>query len=71
MMARIIAGSLWDTIALKRLDRDTSGVVFKKNGKTVQTSTIRVSKDGQVLTLTARSTGVPGEPISHIEAFDR
>jgi len=64
-------GSLWDTIALKRLDRNTSEAVFKKGGNTVQTSTISVSKDGQVLTLTARSTGVPGQPISHIEVFDR
>jgi hypothetical protein len=65
-------GSLWDTIALKRLDRNTSEAVFKKSGNTVQISTVSVSKDGQVLTLTARATaGVPGQPISHIEVFDR
>lgn len=64
-------GSLWDTIALKRLDRDTSEAVFKKNGNTVQISTVTVSKDGQVLTLTARSAGVSGHPISHIEVFDK
>jgi hypothetical protein len=64
-------GSLWDTIALRRLDRNTSEAIFKKSGTTVQTSTVSVSKDGQVLTLTARSTGVPGQPISHIEVFDR
>jgi hypothetical protein len=64
-------GSLWDTIALKRLDRSTSEAVFKKNGNTVQISTVTVSKDGQVLTLTARSAGVSGHPILHIEVFDK
>jgi hypothetical protein len=64
-------GSLWDTIVLKRLDRNTSEAVFKKSGNTVQTSTVSVSKDGQVLTFTAKGTGVPGQPISHIEVFDR
>jgi hypothetical protein len=64
-------GSRWDTIALRPLDRNTSEAVFKKSGKAVQTSTVSVSKDGQVLTLTARSTGVLGQPISHIEVFDR
>ena len=64
-------GSLWDTIALKRLDRNTSEAVFKKNGNTVQISTVSVSKDGHVLTLTARSTGVSGQRISHVEVFDK
>ena len=32
-------GSLRDTIALKRLDRNTSEAVFKKNGNTVQIAT--------------------------------
>jgi hypothetical protein len=55
-----------DTIAVKRVDANTSTGTAKKAGKVVYTRTMVVSKDGKVLTITAK-----GQPASSTTVWDK
>ena len=45
--------------------------VFRKAGKVVSESTAEVSADGQTLTITTKSVGPSGEPVSRTSAYRR
>jgi len=60
-----------DTIALKRINPNTTKSTFKKAGKVVRTSRLVVSKDGKVMTITAKGTGSDGQPVSDVLVFDK
>jgi len=60
-----------DTIALKRINANTTRSTFKKAGKVVRTSRRVVSKDGQVMSITAKGTNPDGQKVSDVLVLDK
>ena len=60
-----------DTIAVKRIDSNTSTATGKKAGKVVYTRTLVVSKDGKVMTITAKGTDEQGHPTSSTSVWEK
>lgn len=60
-----------DTIAVKRVDANTSMATGKKTGKVVYTRKLVVSKDGKVMTITAKGTDAQGKPTSSTSVWDK
>jgi hypothetical protein len=67
-----VAGSqAFDTIVVMRINASTIDTTLKKNGKVVQTNQTVVSKDGKVMTQTAKGTNASGQPIKNVLVFDK
>jgi hypothetical protein len=60
-----------DTVAVKRIDANTSTATAKRAGKVVYTRTLAVSKDGKVMTITAKGTDEQGHPTSSTSVWDK
>ena len=60
-----------DTVALKRIDANTSETTWKKAGKVVSTGRSVVSKDGKVRTTTTKGTTADGKPVSAVSVYDK
>ena len=60
-----------DTIAVKRIDSNTSTATGKKAGKVVYTRRLVVSKDGKVMTITAKGTDEQGHPTSSTSVWEK
>jgi hypothetical protein len=60
-----------DTIAVKRVDANTSESTLKKGGKVVMTVTSVVSRDGKTRTSTFKGTDAAGKPVSNVAVYDR
>ena len=60
-----------DTIAVKRVDANTSESTLKKAGKVVMTVTSVVSKDGKTRTSTFKGTDAAGKPVNNVAVYDR
>jgi hypothetical protein len=60
-----------DTIAIKRVDANTTTSIGKKAGKVILTFRTMVSKDGKVTTITAKGTDEHGQPISTTTVSDK
>jgi len=60
-----------DTIALKRINPNPTELTFKKAGKVVRTARRVVSKDGKVMTITAKGTNADGRLVSDVLVFDK
>ena len=60
-----------DTVAIKRINANTTENTFKKAGKVVLTGRDVVSKDGKVRTITAKETDPNGQPVSRTIVFDK
>jgi hypothetical protein len=60
-----------DTIAVKRIDANTTESTLKKDGKTVLMSGAVVSQDGKVLTLTGKGTDASGKPSNNVLVYDK
>jgi len=60
-----------DTIAIKRINEHATSAALKKGGAVVRTARTVVSKDGKVLTLTAKGKNDQGLPRSNILLFDK
>ena len=60
-----------DTIAIKRVDANTTEVTLKKAGKVAITARNAVSKDGKVTTVTAKGMDAKGKPTSNAQVWDR
>jgi hypothetical protein len=60
-----------DTVALKRINVNTTETTWKKAGKVVNTSRGVVSKDGKVRTITAKGTNTDGQPMSSVAVYDK
>jgi hypothetical protein len=61
----------FDTIALKRVDANTTDATLKKGGKVVQTTKGVVSSDGKTRTTTTTGTNPKGQRINNVAVFDR
>ena len=65
-----ISESILDTVSLKKIDANTIERIGKIRGAVVETATMKISPDGEVLTITTKgSTG--GVSYSSIQVFDR
>jgi hypothetical protein len=60
-----------DTIAVKRVDANTSESTLKKAGKVVMTVTSVVSKDGKTRTSTFKGTDAAGKPVNNVAVYDK
>jgi hypothetical protein len=60
-----------ETIALKRVSPNTAEATLKKAGKTVVTTRSVVSKNGRVMTLTAKGTNANGEQTNNVTVWDK
>ena len=60
-----------DTIAVTRLNPNTTQTTLKKAGKVVQTARNVVSKDRKVLTITVDETDASGKHFHNVNIFER
>jgi hypothetical protein len=61
----------YDTTSLKRVDANTTEQTRKKEGKTVQTATRRISADGKTMTVTTRGKDESGRTLNTVAVYDR
>jgi hypothetical protein len=61
----------YDTTAMKRVDANTTEQTRKKEGKTVQTVTRKVSADGKTMTVTTRGKDEAGRTLNTVAVYDR
>jgi hypothetical protein len=61
----------YDMVTLKRVDANTTEQIRKKEGKTVQTMTRKVSADGKTMTVTTRGKDESGRTINTVAVYDR
>jgi hypothetical protein len=60
-----------DTIAVKRVNANTTTEILRKLGKVVGTTRTVVSKDGDVTTITTKGTNEQGQPTSAKTVWDK
>lgn len=60
-----------DTAAWKAVDSSSWETVWKANGKTISTETLKLAPDGKTLTLTTKGTKPNGEPIDNSAVLTR
>jgi hypothetical protein len=60
-----------DTVAVTRIDANTTRNVNKKAGKTTVTQTTVVSKDGKTRTVTTKGTNAMGQPVDSVTLYDK
>lgn len=61
----------WDSISLKRINANKVEFTRKKAGKVVGAGTRVVSKDGKILTITAKGFNTKGEKTSSTAVYDK
>jgi hypothetical protein len=61
----------YDTTSLKRIDANTTEQIRKKEGKTVQTATRKISADGKTMTVTTRGKDESGRTLNTVAVYDR
>ncbi len=60
-----------DSVALKRIDGNTTEATWKKGGKVVNTSRTSVSKDGKVMTTNAKGTNPDGTKVNVHAVYEK
>ena len=60
-----------DTIAIQRVDANTTTATLKKAGKVVATTRTEVSKDGKVTTIDSKGTDANGKPRNVVSVYDK
>jgi len=60
-----------DTIAIKRVNADTTTQTVKRDGKVITQGTRVVSKDGKVETIHAKGKDSDGKPISNLVVYEK
>ena len=61
----------YDTTSLKRVDANTTEQTRKKEGKTVQTATRKISADGKIMTVTTRGKDEAGRTLNTVAVYDK
>jgi hypothetical protein len=64
-------GPDFDTLAIRRVDANTTSFTQSRSGKMALTGTRVVSPDGKTLTITAKGTNAKGQTIDSVMVFDR
>lgn len=60
-----------DTIAIKRVNADTTTQTDKKDGKVITQGTRVVSKNGKVETIHAKGKDLDGKPINNLVVYEK
>jgi len=60
-----------DTVALERVDANTTRIISKLAGKVVTTQTIVVSADGKTRTTTTKGTDAKGQKIDSVSFYEK
>ena len=60
-----------DSIAVKRVDANTTTSTLKKAGKVVLTTRTVYSTDGKLRTITSKGTNESGQPTNNVTVYDR
>jgi hypothetical protein len=60
-----------DTISAKRIDSNTFEATVKKGDKVIGTSTVKVSKDGNVTTVNSKGTNAAGQATNDVSVYDK
>jgi hypothetical protein len=61
----------YDATSGKRVDASTTELTRKKEGKTVQTATRKISADGKTMTVTSRGKTPSGKPLNNVAVFEK
>jgi len=61
----------YDATSGKRIDANTTELTRKKEGKTVQTATRKISADGKTMTVTSRGKTPSGKPLNNVAVFEK
>ena len=61
----------YDTVSHKRIDANTTEQTRKKEGKTVQTATRKISPDGKTMTVTSRGETDSGKPLNNVAVYEK
>lgn len=59
------------SVALTRVDANTTGSVYKRDGAVTTTSTTVVGPDGKTRTVTIKGTDPQGRPFNDVYVYDR
>jgi hypothetical protein len=60
-----------DTVALTRVDPQTTRITVKQGGKEMATQTINVSTDGKTRTTTTKGTDAKGQKIDSVSFYEK
>jgi hypothetical protein len=60
-----------DSVALTRVDANTTRSVYKKGGTVTVTQTAVVSSDGRTRTVTVKGKNVLGQAVDNVNVYDR
>src|SRR3984957_17510012 len=60
-----------DHIAVKQLNSHQLSATLKKGGKIVGSSSVTVSHDGKMLTLTSKGTDANGKPVESVSVYEK
>src|SRR5215831_7929859 len=69
--AAVKGAPAYDAVSLKRIDANTTEQIRKKEGKTVQTVTRKISADGKTMTVTTRGKDENGRAINNVAVYDK
>jgi hypothetical protein len=69
--ASVKGAPAYDAVSVKRVDANTSEQTRKKEGKTVQTVTRKISADGKTMTVTTRGKDENGRTLNTTAVYDR
>jgi hypothetical protein len=62
---------LYDTVSHKRIDANTTEQTRKKEGKTVQTATRKISADGKTMTVTSVGKTADGKDLHNVAVYEK
>jgi hypothetical protein len=60
-----------DSLAFTHVDDLTAEGILKKNGKVVQVTTTRLSKDGKTMTVMSKGTSATGKPTNNVTIWEK
>jgi hypothetical protein len=61
----------YDSTSGKKIDANTTELTRKKEGKTVQTATRKISADGKTMTVTSRGKTASGKTLNNVAVFEK
>ena len=67
----VTGSDLYDAIALKRINDQTTEATLKKSGKVVSNARRVISKDGKVMTLTITGTNPKGAKMHNVAVYEK
>ena len=67
----VTGSDVFDTIAVKRIDNNTSEATLKKGGKVVRNARRVVSKNGKIMTITMSGTNEKGEKVHNVAVYNK